>query len=166
MKFHRNSITPAKPLCFDEDYDFSAFDFGPHYPLLGLTKVHAAGEVYRDDEDRLLVSLEVSATAKLSDSRTLEAFELPISFEDEFALLRSPEEEEEGYLFEENNIDLFDVVFCAIHTHLPLCPHKPGSELPTSGEGYRVLTEEELSLEPEDKPSPFDVLADFDPENE
>ena len=37
---------------------------------------------------------------------------------------------------------------------------KEGAKLPSSGDGYRVLTEEDAALE--EKPSLFDVLDDFE----
>ena len=162
MKIHRNLVTPAKGVSFDEDLDYSSLDYARFPSLKGLPKVHAEGEFYRDDEDNLCVSLEVDGEATLSDSRTCELFAYPFSFEDDFALLQDPSEEAEGYLFPENVVELSDVVFCAIHSHLPLCPKKEESALPSSGEGYSVLTEEEMDSLP--SPSPFDALKDYDPE--
>ncbi len=159
MKFHRNSITPAKPLPFSFEPDFSSFDFKPHYPLLGLNKIEAEGEV-RVEEKRLWVRLSIKGIATVSDSRTLAPFEMELHYDDEFALLQNVDDDADGYLFEENEIDLAEVVFCSIHTHIPMCPHAPDSAMPSSGEGYSVLTEEEFASEP--KPSPFDVLKDLD----
>ena len=162
MKIHRNLVTPAKPVPFAETIDFSGLDYSRFPSLRGLKEVYAEGEFFVDDEDFLCASLAVKGVATLSDSRTLEEFEEPFDFEDEFALLRDPSDEAEGYVFPENVIELSDVVFCAIHSHLPLCPHKKDSPLPESGEGYRVLREEEM--EPLENASPFDALADYDPE--
>ena len=163
MRFHRNTVTPAKPLPFDEGIDLSSLDYASLYPLLGLRDVHASGEFYKDG-DYLVCGIHVEAVARLSDSRTLEPFDMKLSFDDEFCLLKSPDDEEEGYLFEDNNIELSEVVFCAIHTRLPLCPHKKGSALPSSGEGYSVLTEDEF--EPIDSNKPFASMEDIEGEND
>lgn len=158
MKFHRNNVTPAKPLSFSEDIDFSDFDLSKAYPLLKLSKVHAEGEFYLE-ENTLCVTLSVHAEALLSDSRTCEPFPFALDYEDDFALLSSMDEEGDGYLFAENVIELRDVVYCSLHSHIPLCPRKSGASLPSSGEGYTVLTEDEV--EPLEAPSPFDALKDF-----
>ena len=144
MRVHRNSVTPLRPSKFDEVLDFSSFDFSKANPLLGLPYVHVEGEFYKEeDDDTLYVYLHVEAKSILSDSRTLEPFEYELDYEDDFALLSKMEEEAEGYLFPENFIELFDVAYCSIHTHIPLCPKKEGSPLPLSGEGYSVYVEEE-----------------------
>ena len=164
MKIHRNLVTPAKSAPFDEDLDYSGLDYSRFSSLRGLRDVHADGEFYVDDEDNLMVALGVSGVATLSDARTLEEFDYPLDFEDEFMLLRDPKEEGEGYVFPENVIELSDVVFCSLHSHLPLCPHKAGSSLPTSGEGYSVLTEEEATHF--ENTSSFASLEDYDPDDE
>ena len=164
MRIHRNLVTPAKPAPFDEDIDFSALDYGRLYPILAINGTHAEGEFYLDEEGNLCVALRVQSTVRVSDSRTLEPFDLDFDYEDGFALLKSPDEDAEGYLFEENTIELSDVVFCSLHTHVPLCPRKDDSALPSSGEGYEVLTEDEV--EPLSSNNPFDVLKDFDTESE
>lgn len=160
MKIHRNLVTPLKSAPFDEDIDYSSLDYGRFPSLKGLRDVHAEGEFYVDDEDNLMVALHVEGVATLSDARTLELFEQPLSYDDEFMLLRDVKEEGEGYVFSENLIELRDVVFCSIHSHLPLCPHKSDSKLPSSGEGYSVLTEDEVV--PLESRSYFDELDDFE----
>lgn len=158
MRFHRNNVTEARPLDFEEEISFKDFDFAPHYPLLGLKDVHAEGE-FRVENKLLVAYLHLHFLATMSDARTCKPFEQEFDYEDEFALLQTIDDEGEGYVFEENNIELRDVAFCSIHTHIPMCPHAPGSELPESGEGYRVYSEEEFDQEPHS--SPFDVLADY-----
>ena len=163
MKIHRNLITPAKGASFDEDVDLSDLDYARFPSLKGLSDVHAEGEFYRDEDENLMVALRVSGVATLSDSRTSEIYDDPFDFEDEFQLLKDVAEEGEGYVFPENVIELHDVVFCAIHSYLPICPHKPGSKLPSSGEGYSILTEDEVK--PLENTSPFAALDDYDVED-
>lgn len=163
MKFHRNNVTAARPLDFDELIDFAGFDFKPVYPLLGLKDCHASGE-FRLEEGQLVCSLHVEAKATYSDAYTCRPFEDELRFDDYFALLSNYDEEGEGYVFEENKIDLFDVVFCAIHSHIPLAPKQEGSRFPTSGEGYTVYREEDFLAKPNS--SPFDVLEGYDTEGD
>lgn len=162
MRFHRNLVTPAKPLSFDEDLDFSSFDFSKQYPLLGLSEVHASGEFFLE-EDGLSVSIALSGSMWLSDAYTLEKFEQKFDFEDEFALLSSPDEEGEGYIFAENTIELLEVAFCAIHSRVPMSPKKKGSKLSKEGDGYAVYLDGQTPPEPTS--SPFDALKDYDVED-
>lgn len=144
MRVHRNSVTPLRPAPFDEDLSFATFDFSRFPSLKGLPYVHVDGEFFKEeDDDTLYVYLHVVAKATLSDSRTCELFEEDYDYEDEFALLSKLDEDSEGYLFEDNNIELLDVAFCSIHSHIPLCPHKADSALPASGEGYTVYSDED-----------------------
>ena len=158
MKIHRNLVTPAKPIVFDEDIDFSSRDYGSSYPLLGLEEVHASGEFYLSDEG-LRCAAKVHCVATLSDARTCEPFDQRFDFEDDCGLPTSPEEDAEGYLFEGNVIELDELIYCLIHTQLPMCPRKGGSPLPRSGEGYTVYSEDDLMEE--EKSSPFDALKDY-----
>lgn len=143
MKIHRNLVTPQKSVPFDEDIDFSYLDFKRFYPILNVSETHVVGEFYKDDDENLAVYMKLHSRVTVSDSRTLEPFDLLYDYEDEFALLRNPEEDAEGYLFEENNIELSEVAWCSLHSHIPLCPHQEGSPLPSSGEGYQVYEEGE-----------------------
>lgn len=129
MKFHRGLITPAKPLAFDEDIDFSSLDLERHKPALqGIPFCHAEGEFYLAEDGNVHVDMTVTATLLLRDSLTLEDFERAYDYDDDFALLSGFDPDGEGYIFEENVIELRDVVFCSLHTHMPLCPHKDGRD--------------------------------------
>ncbi len=156
MKFYRSLIKENTPLPFKETFDFSSHDFAKDYPLLGILEAKGEGEVYRHAKG-IAVYLKAKAKVTLSDARTCKPIQRTLSFEDEFDLVESPEDEEaEGYLFPENEIDLSEVYFCSLKTHVPYNA-TDAKELP-QGEDVRVYSEEEM----ENISSPFDVLKDYD----
>ena len=159
MKFYRSLIKEGTPLPFKETFDFSSHDFGRDYPLLGILEAKGEGEVFRYEKG-VAVYLKAKAKVSLSDARTCKPITRTLAFEDEFDLVESPEDEEaEGYLFPENEIDLSEVYFCSLKTHVPFNA-TDAKELPHDGEGQSVYTEEEFA----EKSSPFDVLKDYDTE--
>ncbi len=152
MKFYRSLIKENTPLSFKETFDFSTHDFTKDYPLLDILEAKGEGEVFRYDKG-VAVYLKAVAKVALSDARTCKRIERTIRFSDEFDLVESPEDEEaEGYLFPENEIDLTDVYFCSLKTHVP---YNATDAKELSG---GVYSEDEFNQ----KSSPFDVLKDYD----
>lgn len=158
MKFYRSLIKENTPLVFDETFDFSSFDLKKDYPLLSIEEAKGEGEVYRHAKG-IAVYLKAKAKVTLSDARTCKPISRTLAFEDEFDLVESPEDEEaEGYLFPENEIDLTEVYFCSLKTHIPYNA-TDAKTLPQT-EGVRIYSEEEA----EHLASPFDVLEGYDTE--
>ena len=154
MTFYRSLIKENTPLAFDETFDFSTHDFSKDYPLLGILEAKGEGEIYRHSKG-IAVYLKAKAKVALSDARTCKKITRTLAFEDEFDLVESPEDEEaEGYLFPENEINLTDVYFCSLKTHVPFNA-TDAKELPSD-----VYSEEEAG----EFSSPFDVLKDYDTE--
>ncbi|MCR5348286.1 MAG: hypothetical protein K6E59_01595 [Bacilli bacterium] len=127
MRFHRGNVTFAKPLPFDEDVPFSDAQVEKLRPALQkIGSCHAEGEFYLHDDGYVHVDMTVVADVVLRDAVTLEDFHRRYDFDEDFALLPGFDPDGEGYIFEENNIELSDVVYCALHSRIPLCPHKDG----------------------------------------
>lgn len=155
MTFYRSLIKENSPLSFKETFDFSTRDLKKDYPLLEIVSASGEGEIYRHEKG-IACYLKASAKVALSDARSCKRIERLIRFEDDFDLVEDPEDEEaEGYIFPENEIDLSEVYFCALKTHLPY----------NATDEKDSPFESELPVVEEDKPSPFDVLKDFDTEN-
>ena len=158
MKFYRSLIKENTPLIFDETFDFSSFDLKKDYPLLSIEEASGKGEVYRHGSG-IAVYLRAKAKVTLSDARTCKPISRTLAFEDEFDLVENPEDEEaEGYFFPENEIDLTEVYFCSLKSHIPYNATDAKS-LPQS-EGVRIYSEEEAAS----LSSPFDVLEGYDTE--
>ena len=144
MIFHRNDITPNRPLPFDETFVFPTVD-EKAYPLLGIKSCALKGEISKID-GILHVVAHLEARLSLSDARSLKKVDYTLSKDVDFDLLASEEEDGDGYVFEENKIDLRDVAYCLILTHMPKAYSKEKA-LPSGGEGYAVFVEgEEGSL--------------------
>lgn len=151
MTFHRNDITPSRPLDFAESYTFSSIDEGA-YPLLSIESASLKGQVLKID-GILHVMGHLEAKLLLSDARTLEKVPYHLSKDVDFDLLTSEEEEGDGYVFPENRIDLQEVAYCLIITYMPKAYSKQKA-LPSGGEGYVVYREGDENL----RSSPFDAL--------
>lgn len=157
MKFYRSLILENTPLPFKESFDFSAHDYKKDYPLLNILEAKGEGEVFRYKKG-IAVYLKAKAKVVLSDARNCKPIERVIAFEDEFDLVESVDDEEaEGYIFPENEIDLTEVYFCALKTHLPY--NATNVKDPVGSEdGFIVYNDDR------EKESPFDVLKDLDVE--
>ena len=159
MKFYRSLIKETTPLPFKETFDFSGHDYSKDYPLLEIVSASGEGEVYRHKKG-IAVYLKAKAKVALSDARSCKRIERTLAFEDEFDLVENPEDEEaEGYIFPENEIDLTDVYYCALKTHLPYNASDEAEPF-LEGQDYIVYLDDEPNAA-----SPFDVLKDFDTDN-
>ena len=138
MIFHRNDITPSRPLEVSEEYD--AFEVGEKaYPLLEIKKAKLEATIRKID-GILHVSGTLDAALVLSDARSLRPVDYKLKRDVDFDLLSSDEEEGDGYVFPENKIDLKEVTYCLILTLFPKSYSKEKA-LPSSGEGYVVYQE-------------------------
>ena len=151
MNFHRNDITPNRPLEFDEPILFGVVG-EKAYPLLEIKACSFSG-IIRKIEGILHLSGRIDARLVLSDARTLAPVDYTLGQDVDFDLLSSEEEEGDGYVFPENRIELSDVAYALILTLMPKAYSK-AKGLPSSGEGYTVCREGEE----EPLSSPFDAL--------
>ncbi|MBQ9457867.1 MAG: hypothetical protein IJU64_05120 [Bacilli bacterium] len=151
MNFHRNDITPSRPLEFQEEISFPEVGESA-YPLLKISACSFGG-IIRKIDGILHLSGQIDAKLVLSDARTLAAVDYRLKQDVDFDLLSSEEEEGEGYVFPENRIELSDIAYALILTLMPKAYSK-AKGLPASGEGYTVYREGEE----EPLSSPFDVL--------
>ena len=157
MKIYRSFITPSRPMEVDEDIDFSHDDFSPYYPLLGIEGCHLSGVIEKEGE-RLVMNAHIQADLILSDARDNSPFPMPLDFDEWFILLEDELSDEEGYVFPHNLIEPKDIAFALLRGQVPIKPLRPGSKMPSNGDGYCVYEEGD---EPSINPSPFDALEDY-----
>ena len=138
MIFHRNDITPERPLLVDEDIAFPKVT-KDLYPLLGVKNVHLKGEILKIEGILHLVG-ELKASLVLSDARSLKR--VPYAFQEkvECDLLQNEDEEGDGYVFPENRIDLDEVAACLLLSLYPKS-YTVEKSLPKAGDGYEVVEE-------------------------
>ena len=151
MIFYRSEVTPQRPISFDEAVSFHNVDLSKAYPILGIDDCRASGEFYILNK-KLYGDVEVRCVLTLSDARTSLPIKRQLALKESFCLLSDPLEEEDGYVFPENRIDLTEVVFCLIKTNAP------GYASDEKGPSKKKKEKEE----PVSHSSPFDVLKDYD----
>lgn len=160
MKLNRQTLPMNKPVPSSDDIDFSSYDFDPSY-IRGIPYCHVE-IVATQYEDILRITFDIKATVIGVCAYTLEDVELPIKVKDELNFTDDKDDDTSNY--EPNTlIDLDDYVLALILSCVPSKVVKKGAKLPENGNGYRVLSEEELIKEREGKTdSRWSALDDLD----
>ena len=160
MKLNRATLQINKPTKFSEDVDFSKKEFDPLF-LRGITKCHVDMEATQYDEF-LRVDFDIDASIIAVCAYTLDDVKLPLKIHEEIAFSDNPEDDSSFY--EENVIiDLDEYILGIILAYIPAKVVKKGAKPPKDGEGYRVLTEDQLAKErSEKKDDRWSKLDDLD----
>lgn len=160
MKLNRQTLPINKPILDEGDVDFSNYDFDPNY-IRGIPKCHVNLESTQY-ENTLRVYVTIKAEVIAVCAYTLEDAILPIKVDDELNFTDDPDDEA-CYYAPETIIDLDDYLLALILAKIPPKVVKKGAKLPENGNGYRVLTEDELAKERENKTdSRWNALDDID----
>ena len=164
MKLNRQTLPLNKPTAFDEDVEFSAYEFDPNY-IRGINNCHVELTATQY-EDILRIDIHIKANVIAICAYTLEDVDLPINVKDEIDFT-DDENDDTCYYAPETIIDLDDYILSLILSAVPPKVVKKGAKLPDGGEGYRVLSEEELAKERANKKdSRWDALDDLDLESD
>ena len=102
-------------------------------------------------------SFNIKGEVETTCAYTLEKFAYPYDIKETIELNN---DEKDDFIIDSNEIDVDEMVITLIVSHIPFKLVKPGAKLPNSGDGYRVIKEEDA--EKEKKASPFDVLDDLE----
>ena len=147
MKINRY-LFQNKNYVIEDDIDFSCESFDPtHIKEVRDTHVKVSGQDY---EDLLVLTVEVSSTVIGVCSYSLEDVTLPIKIKD--TLTFSFDMEDEDIIKIDNAIfDIDSYILSLIIAEVPIKIVKKGAKLPSSGDGYRVLSEDEYQKEQETK---------------
>ena len=166
MKINRVTLPLNKDEVFEEEIDFLNQKFDEnHVKRILSCSVRIVAHEYGD-----VLDCKVSGKANViaSCSYTLEDVPLEISFRDNFYFSNEVTGSEECYFEPGPVIDLDPHILALILAEVPHNITKDGAKLPKSGEGYRVLSEEQYLEEKKNKKnSAFDILdtIEFDEEN-
>ena len=165
MKINRAILPLNKDEVFEEDIDFSKQKFDEnHVKAILSCSVRLVAHEYGD-----VLDCKISGKANViaSCSYTLEDVPLDISFRDNFYFSSEVTGSDECYFEPGNEIDLDPHILALILAEVPHNIIKSGATLPKSGEGYRVLSEEEYHNEKKNqKSSAFDILDTIDIDDE
>ena len=157
MKINRLLLPLNKDEIFEEELDFSKEKFDEnHVKRIVSCNVTVVAHEYGDVLD---VKIRGNASVIASCSYTLEDVPLDVSFQENFYFSNEVTGSEECFYEPHNEIDLDPHILALILAEVPHNIVKKGAKLPKSGEGYRVLSEEEFLEERKNKKSSaFDIL--------
>ena len=166
MVINRAILPLNKTETFNENIDFSSQKFDDnHVRRIDKCSVKVDATEYGD-----VLRVQVSGEAEVvaSCSYTLEDVPLKVKFEEDFYFSSEEDSSQDCYFEPSVNVDLDPHILALILAEVPHNITKSGASLPKSGEGYRVLSEEEYLEEKKNKKnSAFDILdtIEFDEEN-
>lgn len=166
MTINRAILPSNKTETFNEDIDFSSQKFDDnHVRKINKCSVKVDATEYGDV---LRVQVNGEAEVVASCSYTLEDVPLKVNFKEDFYFSSEEDSSQDCYFEPSVNVDLDPHILALVLAEVPHNITKSGASLPKSGEGYRVLSEEEYLEEKKNKKnSAFDILdtIEFDEEN-
>ena len=166
MTLNRATLPLNKTETFNEEIDFSSQTFDEnHVKRINKCSVSVDATEFGD-----VLRLNVNGEAELiaSCSYTLEDVPMKVKFHEEFFFSSEDDSSQDCFYEPGVNIDLDPHILALILAEVPHNITKSGAKLPESGNGYRVLSEEQYLEEKKNKKnSAFDVLdtIEFDEEN-
>ena len=157
MKINRAILQSNKKQVFEEEVDFSKLPLDENH-VKSISKCLVKVEATDFDEVlECIVSGEADVIA--SCSYTLEDVPLHVTFKERFFFSDQEDDSEDCYYEPGVEIDLDPHILALILAEVPHNIVKDGAILPKSGNGYRVLKEDEFEEERKHrKNSAFDIL--------
>ena len=166
MKLNRAILPVGKPETFDEEIDFSSLKFDENH-VKRINKCFVK-VIATEFGDVLQCSINGEADVIASCSYTLDDVPLHVNFKDTLYFSSEVMGSQECYFEPGVEIDLDPHILALILAEVPHNITKSGASLPKSGNGYRVLSEEDYEKEKQNKKnSAFDILdtIEFDEDN-
>ena len=150
MKINRFLFNQNKPVKIEESIDFSTAKTDPlHIRKIENCFVKVVGNEY---DNLLVLELEISADVTGVCSYSLEDVPIKLHFKEVYNFTDEEEEADEDIFYEAKPIfDLDPYVLGSIIAEVPLKIIKKGVKLPNSGDGYRVLSQDDYEEEQKTK---------------
>ena len=162
MKLDVLKLPYTKVQTLEDDLSFDPEVFVCHSPLIEVKSCHVELKAQRFEEF-IYITISLKAKVVLECSYTLKHFESEISGSDELHFAPSKDEDEDCIEYKGTSIDMDHYVFNLLSASVPLSPKAPNAKTPSSGNGYRVLSEDEFLREKEETGnSQFDALKDLE----
>ena len=155
MKLNRLTLPVGKEVIFHEDIDFSNYQGDP-YHVRSIKSCHMDLSVLNYDE-LIVLSFNLKGEVMTTCAYTLE--EIPYSYHIKETVELAGNEDDEFEIINEN-IDIDEILLTLIVSNIPMKVIKKGAKLPSNGDGYEVMSEEEALKRK--KASPFDALDDLE----
>lgn len=157
MKFNKSALNPREMKELEETLSFKDV----RKPLLALNNIHVKAMIFSDNH-LINVSLEIKGVAQVECAYTLESVDYPLDFTESIDISED-ESNIDAYYIKENTVVLDPIILDLIIGEIPTRVIKKGAKLNKVGEGYRVLTEDELKKDKEEEYNlAFDKLKDLD----
>ena len=155
MKLNRLTLPVGKEVVFHEDIDFSSYQGDP-YHVRSIKSCHMDLSVLNYDE-LVILSFQLKGEVMTTCAYTLE--EIPYQYNIKESVELAGNEDDEFEIINET-IDIDEILITLIVSNIPMKVVKKGAKLPSNGEGYQVMSEEEANNKK--KASPFDALDDLE----
>ena len=157
MKWTRSELTAGNALnvTFDEAPEISDEYFRNNSRINSVKDVRVQGRGFLDEEnDCFRVFLEISGTMLVPDAVSGEEIEYPFETESEEVYAFTPSTEDGVRTAEGDVVDLLEAVVDDIILEVPMQYSITDPEDYPSGDGWRVITEEEYQRSQEDRRDP------------
>ena len=162
MKINRLLLPIGKSVEYDEDIDLSYFQ-GDQYHVRSITSCHMKLSV-TNYNDLITLYFNINGEVKTTCAYTLEEIPYQYKISDVIELTGSEDDEFE---IRNEEIDIDEILITLIVSNIPFKVVKEGASLPSDGDGYRFVTEEQAEEEAQqERRSAFDILDDFDFDDE
>ena len=160
MKINRALLTNGVAKSFEEAIDFSHIEFDKnHIRSIQDCNVKA---VATDYESILCIDVEISALVIGVCSYSLEDVEIPLKIKDQL-VFTDDESDEDNYYVKDNIVDLDEYILGILLANVPVKIVKKGAKLPSDGNNYRVISEDQYQKEKENShDSRWDVLDNLE----
>ena len=160
MKINRALLTNGVAKSFEEAIDFSHIEFDKnHIRSIQDCNVKA---VATDYEPILCIDVEISALVIGVCSYSLEDVEIPLKIKDQL-VFTDDESDEDNYYVKDNIVDLDEYILGILLANVPVKIVKKGAKLPSDGNNYRVISEDQYQKEKENShDSRWDVLDNLE----
>lgn len=155
-KVAKSAITAGRSLDYAVDTSFHGYELS--YPLLGIESCHYEASLTKVG-GRNHADYVIDVTMRLEDSRDAVAFLSDKHIEESADILDEEDDEGEGYIVPGNSVDLDEIALRIIVSSLPIKVVRPEPAKKVSGKGFRLLSEEEETVEY--NPA-FDKLKDLE----
>ena len=151
MKINRVTLDYGIGQTFEEDIDFSKIELDPTH-IRSIDFCHAK-VVATDYETILRIAIHIDAKVIGVCSYTLEDVELELKIDDEINFT-DDENDEDCYYQKSPIIDMDEYILGILLANVPVRIIKKGAKLPSDGQGYRVLHQEDYEKEKENTTDP------------
>ena len=159
MKIDLRKYEVGKHYLIEEDIDFSSYEFSKNYRIRCIKECHINIDLVIF-EDVTNLSIKMQGKVIGACSYTNEDVEVPYRLKENMTF--SDKEGEADYLEKGNVIDLDPYLISLIDNAVPLNIIKKGATLPSGGQGYEVISEDDyFKKKKSDGSSPWDKLDEI-----